>query len=243
MSGYRFNFERQSVDFPFYNDNPKLSKWEWILLLSNVLIFFFSLILLNDSDVLFLIWISLPIVTILVITRFKLSLIFKKLTKKDILLIFKLTLLSLILGFFLLMVLSKFINFPEDPDFLLELSIPLQTVIFTILVFYEELFKFSVFILVLALVYKLSNNRKIGVVCAAFITMLSFGVLHQCNYVPISISLRLILGIILQGFGSIFDIYAYVKTKNILISYFTHALFNISLSFIDSVSCSLGIDF
>ena len=33
MSDNFFKFEREGIDFPFYNSNPNLNKLEWILLL------------------------------------------------------------------------------------------------------------------------------------------------------------------------------------------------------------------
>ena len=76
----------------------------------------------------------------------------------------------------------------------------------------------------LALVYKLSGNRKMGVVCAAFVTMVIFGAWHFTGDGGL---MKLISDIIGRGLGSICEVYSYVKTKNVLISYFIHLFFDI----------------
>lgn len=62
----------------------------------------------------------------------------------------------------------------------------------------------------LALVYKLSGNRKMGVVCAAFVTMVIFGAWHFTGDGDL---MKLISDIIGRGLGSICEVYSYVKTK------------------------------
>ena len=232
MSDNFFKFEREGIDFPFYNSNPKLNKLDWILLLISVLVIFFYTQLVTPP---FLSWICflLPMVTIFIISRFKISLIFKKLTKKDISLIFKLTILSLCISLLLLFLTLLWLNLPHNETNVLNvpvgLSIPylLQTIQLAIELIDEELFKFGIFILVLALVYKLSDNRKIGVVCASFVTMVIFGACHFDGYGGL---LRIIECIVLNGFGSICEVYSYVKTKNVLVSYLIHLLYDISLT-------------
>ena len=168
-------------------------------------------------------------VTILIICRFKLSLIFKKLTKKDIALMVVLTIWSISISIILYDLLSLCINLPPDESRLFVpfgLSTPylLETIQLAIDLINEELFKFSIFILVLALVYKLSGNRKMGVVCAAFVTMVIFGAWHFTGDGGL---MKLISDIIGRGLGSICEVYSYVKTKNVLISYFIHLFFDI----------------
>ena len=186
MSDNFFKFEREGIDFPFYNSNPKLNKLDWIFLLISVLVIFFYTQLVTPP---FLSWICflLPMVTILIISRFKLSLIFKKLTKKDIALMVVLTIWSISTSIILYDLLSLCINLPPDESSLFVpfgLSTPylLETLRLAIDLINEELFKFSIFILVLALVYKLSGNRKMGVVCAAFVTMVIFGACHLMGH-------------------------------------------------------------
>ncbi|MCQ2738174.1 MAG: hypothetical protein MJ224_06160 [archaeon] len=228
MSDSFFKFEREGIDFPFYNSNPKLNKLDWILLLISVLVISF-LYSITDPPLIYWIVYLLPMVTILIICRFKLSLIFKKLTKKDIALMVVLTIWSISTSIILYDLLSLCINLPPEESSLFVpfgLSTPylLETLRLAIDLINEELFKFSIFILVLALVYKLSGNRKMGVVCAAFVTMVIFGAWHFTGDGGL---MKLISDIIGRGLGSICEVYSYVKTKNVLISYFIHLFFDI----------------
>lgn len=48
--------------------------------------------------------------------------------------------------------------------------------------------------------------------------MLMFASVHAFNYV------MLIYALFIQGFGSIFEFYGYIKTKNILVPFLCHLL-------------------
>jgi len=56
-----------------------------------------------------------------------------------------------------------------------------------------------------------------------FIVMMFFALLHLSDLHSI------VSVIVLQGFGTIFEFYGYLKTKNIFISYLTHLLTDLSL--------------
>lgn len=66
------------------------------------------------------------------------------------------------------------------------------------------------------MIYKFSNNRKLSVIISVAIIMLMFASLHAYN------STMLIFALFIQGFGSIFEFYGYIKTKNIFIPYLSH---------------------
>ena len=82
----------------------------------------------------------------------------------------------------------------------------------------EEFLKFIPFMFFLRVIYKYSNNRKISVIISVAIVMVMFACLHAYN--PI----MLIFALFIQGFGSIFEFYGYIKTKNIFVCYLTHLL-------------------
>jgi len=82
----------------------------------------------------------------------------------------------------------------------------------------EELLKFIPFMFFLRLFFKYSNNRKTSVIVSAFTVMMLFGLLHAPDFKSIASVL------IIQGLGSVFEFYAYIKTKNLLVSYLTHLL-------------------
>lgn len=52
------------------------------------------------------------------------------------------------------------------------------------------------------------------------VTMIAFGTAHAGTYGT------LLQVLLIQGLGSIFDLYAYIKTKNVLVSYIAHVLFD-----------------
>lgn len=239
MSGDDFSFEREGVDFPFYKSNPKLTRLNWILLLVSVLISLFQSLfyypLISISPWLNWFCFLLPPLIILGICRSNLSLLFKKLTKKDIFLIFKLSILSIfIMGIIgiVCILFSFFVNVPPDnftylpATYGLLVKYLLGTVELVISLMFEELFKFVVFILVLALVYNLSGSRKVSIVCAAFVGMVIFGISH---FIGDGGLIKLVSDILFRGFGSVFEFYAYIKTKNILVSYFIHLFFDLFL--------------
>ena len=87
----------------------------------------------------------------------------------------------------------------------------------------EELLKFIPFMFFLRLCFKYSNNRKASVIVSAFTVMMLFGLLHAVDIKSIASVL------IIQGLGSIFEFYGYIKTKNLLISYITHLVTDVFL--------------
>ena len=80
----------------------------------------------------------------------------------------------------------------------------------------EELIKFIPFIFFLRLFYKYTNNRKLSIIVSMIFVMVFFGLLHAMD------TKSIVSVLLLQGAGSIFEFYGYIKTKNILISYITH---------------------
>ena len=82
----------------------------------------------------------------------------------------------------------------------------------------EELIKLIPFLLFLRIFYKYSNNRKLSIVAAMLLVMVFFAMLHLMDLK----SLPSVL--LMQGLGSIFEFYGYIKTKNVFISYITHLL-------------------
>mgnify|MGYP003318594614 CR=1 FL=1 len=69
----------------------------------------------------------------------------------------------------------------------------------------------------------MNNNRKKSILVATFFTMILFGVTHLSSFFASEYNLvTLVYSILFKGLGSIFEIYSYVKTKNIFISYLIH---------------------
>jgi membrane protease YdiL (CAAX protease family) len=87
----------------------------------------------------------------------------------------------------------------------------------------EELIKFIPLMFFLRIIYKYTENRKLSIILSMFIVMMFFALLHLSDLHSI------VSVIVLQGFGTIFEFYGYLKTKNIFISYLTHLLTDLSL--------------
>ena len=69
------------------------------------------------------------------------------------------------------------------------------------------------------LVYKFTDNLKISVAVSTAIVLLGFGLLH---YAPPTNTIVSVL--LLQGLGSLFEMYGYLKTKNLFVPYISHLL-------------------
>ena len=83
----------------------------------------------------------------------------------------------------------------------------------------EELFKVILLILVMHIVYRFLN-RKQSIIFSLIITLAAFGLLHAGFYGG-AVNVLLI-----QGLGSIFEMYLYLKTKNIMVTYASHLLYD-----------------
>ncbi|MBO6111085.1 MAG: hypothetical protein J6P12_09540 [Methanobrevibacter sp.] len=143
--------------------------------------------------------------------------IFRMPSRKDILLAVALFVGYMIYAIIMGEILGYFgVVSPGTVDFNSMDAMKLITSIFSLMG--EEFIKFIPFMFFLRVIYKFSNNRKLSVIISVALVMVMFAFLHAYN--PI----MLIFALFIQGFGSIFEFYGYIKTKNIWISYLTHIL-------------------
>ena len=70
----------------------------------------------------------------------------------------------------------------------------------------------------MSLFYKFSKNRNISFIFSSIIVLVGFGLMHYSGGVTIYSVL------LLQGLGSIFELYGYYKTRNIIVPYISHIL-------------------
>lgn len=211
----RFKFEDDGYDFPFYNKNPYIPKWGWIVL-------FFTFILGMLLSISSRLHISILccivfIVPVLYFLKWDYRAIFRMPSRKDILLAVALFVGYMIYAIIMGEILGYFgVVSPGTVDFNSMDAMKLITSIFSLMG--EEFIKFIPFMFFLRVIYKFSNNRKLSVIISVALVMVMFAFLHAYN--PI----MLIFALFIQGFGSIFEFYGYIKTKNIWISYLTHIL-------------------
>ena len=211
----RFKFEDKDYDFPFYNKNPYIPKWGWIVLF---FVFFIGFILSISTVIHFsILGCIIFIVPILYFLKWDYKAIFRMPSRRDIVLVVALfvgyIIYAIIVGYLLEMV-GIVSSGTIDPE-----SIGLMTMVSSIFsILGEEFIKFVPFMFFLRVIYKYSNNRKLAVIISVALVMLMFASMHAYN--PI----MFIFAICIQGVGSIFEFYGYIKTKNLLVSYLCHLL-------------------
>ncbi|WP_405267089.1 hypothetical protein [Methanobrevibacter sp.] len=210
-----FKFEDRDYDFPFYNKNPYIPKWGWIVLFFVFFIGFFLSI--SDKIHFSILGCIVFIVPVLYFLKWDYKAIFRMPSRRDFVLIVALfagyMIYALVVGSILEQVgiVSSGTVDPESIDVM-----SLFASIFSILG--EEFIKFIPFMFFLRVIYKYSNNRKLSVIISVALIMVMFASIHA--YDPI----MFIFALFIQGFGSIFEFYGYIKTKNIMVPYLTHLL-------------------
>lgn len=211
----RFKFEDKEYDFPFYNKNPYIPKWGWIVLFITFLIGF--LLSLSSNIIMAILCCIVYIVPVLYFLKWDYNAIFRKPSRREILLAVALFIGYFIYAFVMEAILKQFgivSSGPINPESVTVMT--LFTSIFSLMG--EEFLKFIPFMFFLRVIYKFSNNRKLSVIISTAIIMAMFASLHAFN------PTMFIFALCIQGFGSIFEFYGYIKTKTIWIPYLTHLL-------------------
>lgn len=227
----KFKFEREGLDFPFYNNKPHLSNSKWIILaIGFIITVLFSLIpkLVIPQDISGFLYFLIPFLTFFYVANGKLGLIIKKFQKSDVWLMLGTLILYFVYTTIIVLLLSSIGIVSTANPAIHNLDRILFWIVFPFQIFGEELIKLIPFLIVLFLVYKFTNNRKIGLIIAALASVLIFGLMHYNTYGNI------ITVILIQGMGSIIMLFAYLKSKNILTSYIVH-LATDTLLFISAV--------
>ena len=210
-----FNFEDKDYDFPFYNKNPYIPKWGWIVLF---IVFIIGTVLSMSNKLSFAILDCIVfIVPVLYFLKWDYKAIFRKLSRRDIALA-----VALFLGYFVYALLMSTLlghfgivrGGNVQPESLTIMT--MVTLLFSIMG--EEFIKFIPFMFFLRVIYKYSNKRKLSVILSVALIIVMFASLHAFN------PAMLIFALFIQGIGSIFDFYGYIKTKNVLVSYLCHLL-------------------
>lgn len=238
MSGF-FRFENEKLDFPFYNGNPSLSTTDWLLLVAGIFIFIwllFSDIEISRDAVSVLLTLSV-LIPLIYASKGKLSLFFRKPDRQDIRLI-----VICLLGYYIFAVSLNtiFAYFGIGINSNAGLDIDMDIVFWITTLFQllgEELFKVIILLIVMFLVYKFTNRRKLSMVCGVIISLLIFGLAHYNAY-----NGALVQIIFTIGLGSFIYFYAYLKTKNVVVSYLTHVLIDGIIFLLVMIVKSLGID-
>ena len=218
-----FKWERPEIDFPFYNDDSVPAWHGWLLLGVSL----FVAVALNVSTFLpvnravfkIIVVFLIPLITLLFVAHGNIGTVIKKPRLGDVPLI----LIVVVLDFAYSLAISAFLTNA--------LGIPMRgnavfgetmdagffALVFVQL-FGEELFKTNMMLGILLLLFRRSGNRKSAVVISTFVTLLVFGLAHYAAYGS------LVQILLIQGLGSIVFLFAYIKTKNMLVTYVAHLL-------------------
>ena len=213
-----FKFENKDRDFPFYKHNPRISKKGWFILWISVFLAVIAYALVGEvcpEIIASIIFALILVIPVLYFCNWDLSLLFQKPKLKEIALAIGLFAGYIIYAMVMGEVLS-FLGFLSDES-MVNISID---ALFIISLFFslmaEELIKFIPFMFFMRLFYKYSNNRKLAIIVSMLLVMVGFALMHFTGFQ------FLVSVLVIQGFGSIFEFYGYIKTKNLLISYITH---------------------
>lgn len=216
----KFEFMDDGIDIPFYNGTPKLSTVEWGLVLASILLTIGYLTAIRILGEYLPVAIFLTsVIPALYICKGNYNIFFKKPKLRDI----KIIILCLIgiyiytiaIGFILQNLVGNMAAHAStnDPASLMTL------IIMCIQLMGEEFFKILLLLLIMFVLYKYTNNRSISLFVGLILSMAIFGLVHYNAY-----SGRIIQILFIQGFGAIFEYYAFLKTKNVWISYIIHVL-------------------
>lgn len=212
----RFKFEDEGYDFPFYNKNPYIPKWRWVVLFVAFIVGTILAVITQKLPLIILGCIVF-IVPLLYFLKWDYKAIFRVPSRKDLVLIVALFVGYIVYGMVMGMILKQFGI--VSPGTMGSESVTVMTLVTSIFsLMGEEFFKFIPFIFLLRVIYKFSNNRKLSVILSVAIIMVMFACFHAYN------PTMLIFALFVQGFGSIFEFYGYIKTKNLLVPYLTHLL-------------------
>lgn len=210
----------ETRDFPYYKHNPRLSKKAWIILLLLVpfSLFVYSVMSTDSEFIASIAFCMVLLIPLLYFSNWNYGLLFKKPSRNEIILAVLMFMgymtYSIILGAILDSANLTGTGLDQALTINLESTVAL---IFSIMA--EELIKFIPLMFFLRLFYKYTDNRNLSIALSSAIIIIGFGLLHYAP--PYS---TLISVLTLQGFGTIFELYGYIRTKNVLVPYMSHLL-------------------
>ena len=220
-----FDFEDKNVDFPFYNENREFDKNSIIIILSSIFLFVFLILGPikffegQEQIILFLI----TIIPLLLLTKCNLSPFFRKISLNDLRLII-VSYIGYQVYYLIINGLFKLTNYTTSSAIKYFENMDVLTLIFNFLqIFSEEIFRIFVLLLIMYFIYKYTNDRKKSIILSTVFVLIIFGLLHVNTY-----SYNIIQILLLQGLGSIFEIFGYLKTKNLVIPIIIHLLINLA---------------
>ena len=207
-------------DFPYYNHNPRISKVGWFLLwllipISFIIYSVFGLFSEFLGSVLFCFSLLIPV---LYFSNWDYSLIFYKPTRNEIILGILMFFGYVVYAFVFGSILDYYsLSGSLSQDYMNVNFESIVSLIFSMMG--EELVKFIPLMFFMRVIFKYTSNRRLAIVVSSILVLIGFGLLHFDPPYSTIVSV-----LVLQGFGSIFEIYAYLKTKNLFVPFISHLL-------------------
>ena len=225
-----FKFEENDLDFPFYNGKPSVSIIGWAVLTFGVILtiaFYFGLAAYIPGyehwpfPLAAIVDILIILIPLAYCCKGKLGLIIKMPKLKDMKVVILCAIAYLVSTMAINMILEMFgVVGTSNPLGEAAAAAPLLvTVDLLVSLFGEELFKITIFLIVMAAAYHVTKNRKNSIIVGIVGACILFGLIHMPTY-----DFNIAQCMLLIGIGCVFHICPYVKTKNIVNSYITHLM-------------------
>lgn len=214
-----------SRDFPFYNNNPRVSKKGWFCLFFCWAFFtLFGIYFMEYSELIgSLIFCFGLLIPLLYFVNWDYRRFFYKPTRNELILAVSLFIIYIVYALAIGSVLDYFgLSSTVSPYKEVVTVESLFSLIFSMMG--EELVKLIPFLFLMRVVYKYSENRYLAIGVSTVIVLLFFGFLH---YDPPYSTLAEVL--ITQGVGSLTEMYGYIRTKNLWVPYIAHFLTDFSV--------------
>lgn len=209
------SFEKR--DFPFYDENPRMSKIGWLVLLVSVPVALFSFRYVDfytnefAGSIVFLLIMLIPL---LYFSDWDYSLFFRKPTKDELILAVMMFLAFFIYSFIMsnLLDASGLASIASGEENIISII----SLVFSMMA--EELMKFIPLMFLLRVLFKYTSNRRLSIMLSSAVTLVFFALIH------LEPGVSLLSVLLIQGLGSIFHLYVYLKSKNLFASYLSHLM-------------------
>lgn len=212
-----FTFD-ETRDYPYYRHNPKIAKWQWFVLIFMLPVALFGQFLFPSEFTGSIFFCFALLIPLIYFSKWDYKLLFHKPTKNELILAVLMFAGYMIYAIVIGEILDMFhLSGPQvAPTFQVDV-VSIISLIFSMMG--EELIKFIPLMLLLRTFYKFTDNIKVSMTISVAIVLTVFGLMH---YYPAENTIISVL--LLQGLGSMFEMYGYIKTKNLFVPYIAHLL-------------------
>ncbi|WP_405294493.1 type II CAAX prenyl endopeptidase Rce1 family protein [Methanobrevibacter sp.] len=204
-------------DFPYYNQIPEMSKIGWAVLLISIPISYYAYTFISNyvNDIVGSIsFLLIMLIPLLYFSDWDYSLFFQKPTRNELIL----AVLMFLAYFVYSLIFTNLLGAYGIPDIGNGASNFISIIYLIFSMMGEELMKFIPLMFLLRVFFKYTSNRRLSIILSSVITLIFFGLMH------LEPTVSIISVLLIQGVGSIFHLYVYLKTKNLFVSYLSHLM-------------------